>query len=419
MRLSGKPKVSVVVVVYNGEETLSACLDSLMRLDFPEQDREIIVVDNNSTDCTKEIILKYPVNYFFEPNRGRGWARNCGVKNAQADFIAFIDSDCIAAVDWLKILFREILSDNSIGLCGGEILAYRPETIFEQYAQARELLSQQDSVEGLHEDDLPRVVTANVICRKSILNEIGCFDEDLITSEDTEIGWRVSLAGYEIKFIPEAVVYHQYIGTFIEFFRHHFEYGRGDWTLYRKYRGFFGSLERDIPEDDLAAVIGQILFVVFQDFHNVLREVKEAKAIFLVIDFLKAIAHSSGWALAGLRGFLYGTKDEKAYRDSLNKFFQRQASIRHNGSFWLINSPATWFLNKDRIKMIIGKDFRTVVLNSTGTKIWQVLLEVRDLEKTKQEISSFYNIANDKASRDVDDFMLMLEGEGILRKVSA
>ena len=71
-----KPKVSIVLPVFNGEKTLSACLDSLMILDFSKEDREVIVVDNNSTDGTKAIIQKYPVTYIFEKKKGRGCARN-------------------------------------------------------------------------------------------------------------------------------------------------------------------------------------------------------------------------------------------------------------------------------------------------------------------------------------------------------
>ena len=59
-------RVSVIVIVHNAENLLKTCLDSLMELDFSRNDLEIIVVDNNSTDCSKNIILQYPVVYLFE-----------------------------------------------------------------------------------------------------------------------------------------------------------------------------------------------------------------------------------------------------------------------------------------------------------------------------------------------------------------
>src|SRR3989338_9183592 len=134
MIMQGKPKISVIVPVYNAHKTLPLCLDSLMALDFPKEDREIIVVDNNSTDGSKEIIRQYPVHYLFEAKKGRASARNRGVRSAGADLIAFIDADCIASRDWLKILF-EAIQQGDAAICGGEIIAYKQETIFERYAE--------------------------------------------------------------------------------------------------------------------------------------------------------------------------------------------------------------------------------------------------------------------------------------------
>ncbi|HOX55212.1 MAG TPA: glycosyltransferase, partial [Candidatus Omnitrophota bacterium] len=57
------PKVSIIVPAYNSANKIASCLDSLLELNFPKDQREIIVVDNNSTDRTKEIVLRYPVLY--------------------------------------------------------------------------------------------------------------------------------------------------------------------------------------------------------------------------------------------------------------------------------------------------------------------------------------------------------------------
>ena len=79
MMKSDSYPVSVIIIAYNAQKTLTACLDSLLALDFPTDQLEILVVDNNSADHTKDIIKQYPrVTYLFEPNRGRAWARNKG-----------------------------------------------------------------------------------------------------------------------------------------------------------------------------------------------------------------------------------------------------------------------------------------------------------------------------------------------------
>jgi len=77
-----------------------------LKQDFPKEDHEIIVVDNNSTDNTQEVIRQFPARYVFEPQVGRGPARNKGVQESQGKYLAFIDSDCIADPNWLKELVR-------------------------------------------------------------------------------------------------------------------------------------------------------------------------------------------------------------------------------------------------------------------------------------------------------------------------
>lgn len=80
------PKVSVIIPVYNGEKTLARCLNSV--LNQTHSNYEVIVVDNNSTDKTKEIINKFKeedskIRYAFEPYRSRGAARNKGIETAK------------------------------------------------------------------------------------------------------------------------------------------------------------------------------------------------------------------------------------------------------------------------------------------------------------------------------------------------
>src|SRR3989344_8949499 len=119
-----KPRISVVVPVYNGAKTLIACLDSLMNLNIGKEEIEIIVVDNNSTDETKEIIRRYPIVYLFEENRGRGWARNLGATYAKGEFVAFTDADCIVEKNWIFELLNGFKSNDQVAICGGKIIAY-------------------------------------------------------------------------------------------------------------------------------------------------------------------------------------------------------------------------------------------------------------------------------------------------------
>ena len=112
----------MVVASYNGERTLKACLDSLERLNYP--DYEVILVDDGSTDATRQIAFAHPnVRYFrHEKNLGLSVARNTGIAAATGEIIAFTDSDCRADEDWLYYLVGDLLESEFAGIGGPNLL---------------------------------------------------------------------------------------------------------------------------------------------------------------------------------------------------------------------------------------------------------------------------------------------------------
>src|SRR6476646_11757769 len=90
------PKVSVVVPVYNGEETIKTCVESLVGLDYPRDRFEVLIVDNKSTDGTRRVVEKYPVTLLQEAAVQSSYAaRNLGVARSSGEIIAFTDADCV------------------------------------------------------------------------------------------------------------------------------------------------------------------------------------------------------------------------------------------------------------------------------------------------------------------------------------
>src|SRR5437870_13786471 len=89
------PRVSVVVPVFNAQETIRECIQSLLDLNYPKANLELIFVDNASTDRTPEIAA----------------ARNKGILHAAAEIIAFTDSDCVVDRDWLRHLIPPLVQD--------------------------------------------------------------------------------------------------------------------------------------------------------------------------------------------------------------------------------------------------------------------------------------------------------------------
>lgn len=100
-------KISVIIPVYNGEETIGKCLDALIGQDYPKEDYEIVVVDDGSTDRTLEIVRKYPVRLIDLPeNKGRIVARETGALAATYDLLFFVDSRVLAEPDVLKKMYE-------------------------------------------------------------------------------------------------------------------------------------------------------------------------------------------------------------------------------------------------------------------------------------------------------------------------
>lgn len=238
--LSNLPTVDVIVPVYNGEKTIAACLESLLKQNYPADRYRIVVVENGSTDRTSGVVQVYPVCLLHSPQRGPAAARNYGIGQSKAQIIAFTDADCVAGADWLVELVKPY-QDDSIGGVGGTILA-RPH----DRRNTIELFSEQSAplvnfLSGAGEF-LPHLYTANASYRRSILNQAGGFNPDFYTGEDVDLSWRVQLqTGAKLAFAKDAVVYHQHRTTQAGLARQYRQYGYGEIvldTLYGKYPGY-------------------------------------------------------------------------------------------------------------------------------------------------------------------------------------
>jgi glycosyltransferase involved in cell wall biosynthesis len=111
--------ISYIVPVYNGSASIGKCIEHILS-QKGEFDRQVIIVNDGSSDNTSEIVSKYPVNLFNRPHLGASSTRNYGISQATGDYIAMIDSDTFLDSDWtLKCLEQDpttydILSTNDI-----------------------------------------------------------------------------------------------------------------------------------------------------------------------------------------------------------------------------------------------------------------------------------------------------------------
>jgi len=112
-------KFSIVIPCYNEEHNLPFLLSSIKKLNYPKEEFEVIVVDNNCTDRTVEIARSFNVDKIVqEKNQGLTWARQRGFLSAEGEIIAQIDADCELPQEWLKIAEKYLAQEEVVAVSG-------------------------------------------------------------------------------------------------------------------------------------------------------------------------------------------------------------------------------------------------------------------------------------------------------------
>jgi O-antigen biosynthesis protein len=227
------PFFSVIVPVLDGELHVADCVASLLRLDYPADRHEILVVDNGSGDRTAEIVRRFPVKLLAESRRGAGNARNAGIEASSGELLAFIDCDCRASTSWLRELAGGFADAEVAGLAG-EIVPMPPTTAVERYAARRKPRWQEWTMGGRRQ---PYFVTANAAMRRSALARVGLFDPCFagLSCEDMDLSMRFERARLLVRYRPSAVVFHRHRRTVGGLVRQQMRDGRGQALIRRKY----------------------------------------------------------------------------------------------------------------------------------------------------------------------------------------
>lgn len=226
------PKVSVIIPVYNGEKTLSQCLDSVLNQNF--EDYEIIIVDNFSEDRTKELINQYMVTsnkirYVFEAHRSRGAARNAGITVAQGEIVVMTDCDCIVPNQWIQNLTAPLLMGNELIIMG-----YEEEATHNFWSRNIQRHNYEFFKKHLNGDYITCLDTKNFAIRTWLMRKL-MFDRSLKHLEDYELALRIR-DQYKIRFIPNIRVKHFHKTDLFSWLRINFEKGYWASIVFRKYR---------------------------------------------------------------------------------------------------------------------------------------------------------------------------------------
>ena len=253
------PFVSVVLPVRNGERTIGDCLASIVHTDYPPDRREVLVVDNASTDRTAQIIRRYPVRYIHEARVGRSAARNRGIEESRGEIVAFIDADCVATTRWLQELTAGFTEDEVFGVAG-EIVAFPPATLAERYYAMTRPRHQASSVNKSR----PYAVTANVAFRKDTFDRIGVFDPRFRSGQDVDFGWRLFDAGLRLVYRERALVLHRHRPTGWGLFRQYFFRAQG-WSLLQQKHGSPWTVRQEFRQyGKLLAAVRRLVRTAFR-----------------------------------------------------------------------------------------------------------------------------------------------------------
>jgi glycosyltransferase involved in cell wall biosynthesis len=221
---------SVIIPVFNGSQTLGACLRALQQQTC--QPAEIIVVDDGSTDDTVAIAKQFAIKLLSQTKAGPAAARNYGAKVAQGEILLFTDADCVPAEDWIEQMVAPFTDATIIGAKG----VYRTQQthLVARFVQ-QEYQDRYDRMVGQAQIDF--IDTYSAAYRRDVFLAEGGFDTTFPTAsvEDQEFSFRLAERGYLMVYVPQAMVYHLHDRTLGEYMRRKYWIGYWKALVTRRY----------------------------------------------------------------------------------------------------------------------------------------------------------------------------------------
>lgn len=235
--------VSVVIPTRNRKDILKQCLESFENQSYPQDCYEIIVVDDGSTDGTKELLEEASkrmtnLRHFSQPKGGPAKARNLGIRNAKGPVILFTGDDCIANKHLLREHLRLHKKREAIAVLGH--IDWHPDlkvTPFMRFITIDTQFSYPKIKEM--EQDVPFIYfyTSNISMAKKHIEQAGNFDEEFKEAifEDVELGYRIWKSGVTTVYNPRAIVYHDHKVELKDYIKRQDRLGRAASLLYNKH----------------------------------------------------------------------------------------------------------------------------------------------------------------------------------------
>jgi len=209
------PKVSIIILNWNGGKCLKECLNSVLRTKYPNF--EVIVVDNASSDGSQEIVKRdYPQVTLIENKENLGFCigNNIGIEKAKGDIMVLLNNDTIVDENWVKEIVKKA-KDPNVGIIGCRIY-YPNSRVIQSFGFRMKFLGYWENIGAGQEDygqfngieEVDYVTGAALAIKREVIEKIGKLDPNFYAyGEDIDICLRAKKVGYKVV-TSNAIVYH-------------------------------------------------------------------------------------------------------------------------------------------------------------------------------------------------------------------
>jgi GT2 family glycosyltransferase len=223
VRLAELPTVSLIVLNWNGKHHLTSCLGSLVELNYPTSQLEVILCDNGSTDGSVEFAkANFPRVKVIALDRNYGFAEgnDRAAKQASGEWVGFLNNDMWVKPSWLKDMLS-VTEERPGAVCIASRIVNWDGSALDFVGGGVNFMGQafqldQGKRESPH-DKFRRLLFAcggAMLIRRELFLEVGGFDPDFFAFfEDVDLGWRLNVLGHDIWYTPRATAYHRHHST--------------------------------------------------------------------------------------------------------------------------------------------------------------------------------------------------------------
>ena len=252
------PKVSIIILNYNGKRWLEKCLPSVKKVKYPNV--EIIVVNNGSTDDSAEFLKKFKEVKVIEltPNRGFAGANNIGVKKARGKYVLLLNNDTEVTPNFLNPMVKRMEQDKTIGVIQPLLKSMRKRSLIDAASsfytstgfQYHYGYYQQSNKKQYNKEHF--VYSAKGACLFTIRNDylkLGGLDEDFVCYvEESDFCHRIWLSGKKVLYLPESYIYHWGGGDMSVM-------EKSDLTIFRSFKNRYYSYIKNLSLGELIKLL--------------------------------------------------------------------------------------------------------------------------------------------------------------------